>query len=126
MHRRVDLYRRAEQGEAADTNRADIKNDAVEIEKHSLSQLNNDGNEDVFITYWGHNVLYRNNGDGTFTDVTKEAGLLGAKPSYGSGCTWVDYDRDGKLDLFVANYLDFDLARTPKPGDSSNCNWKGV
>ncbi len=63
-------------------------------------------------------MLYRNNGNGTFTDVTKEAGLLHEGTRWGSGCTFIDYDRDGNLDLFVANYLDFDLARIPKPGQN--------
>jgi enediyne biosynthesis protein E4 len=92
----------------------------------TIGDYNNDGNEDIFITYWGQNVLYRNNGDGTFTDVTKEAKLLQPGRPWGSGCTWVDYNRDGLLDLFVANYLDLDLASLAKPGEKSNCNWKGV
>jgi hypothetical protein len=71
-------------------------------------------------------VLYRNNGDGTFTDVTEKAGLLHKEKRWGSGCTFVDYDRDGRLDLFVSNYLDFDFQSIPKPGQNSNCNWKGV
>ena len=74
----------------------------------TVGDYNNDGYEDLFITYWGQNVLYRNNGDGTFTDVTKKAGLLHEGTRWGSGCTFVDYDRDGQLDLFVANYLEFD------------------
>ncbi len=91
----------------------------------TIGDYNNDGYEDVFITYWGRNVLYRNNGDGTFTDVTAEAGL--AKPArWGSGCTWIDYDRDGNLDLFVSNYLDFDPKRVPRTGQDPNCNWKGI
>jgi enediyne biosynthesis protein E4 len=69
----------------------------------TVGDYNNDGYEDLFITYWGQNVLYRNNGDGTFTDVTREAGLLNAAPRFGSGCAFVDYDRDGRLDLFVSN-----------------------
>jgi hypothetical protein len=92
----------------------------------TIGDYNNDGNEDIFLTYWGQNVLYRNNGDGTFTDVTKEAKLLQPGKPWGSGCTWVDYNRDGLLDLFVANYLDLDLASLAKPGEKSNCNWKGV
>jgi hypothetical protein len=92
----------------------------------TVGDYNNDGFEDLFISYWGQNVLYRNNGDGTFTDVTKEAGLLNAKDRWGSGCTWIDYDRDGRLDLFVANYLEFSPKSVPKPGENTNCNWKGV
>ena len=92
----------------------------------TIGDYNNDGYEDLFITYWGQNVLYRNNGDGTFTDVTKEAKLLQTGKPWGSGCTWVDYNRDGLLDLFVANYLDLDLTTLPKPGEKSNCSWKGV
>jgi len=86
----------------------------------------NDGYEDFYITYWGQNVLYRNNGNGTFTDMTQKA-LLGTKGTrWGSGCTFVDYDRDGKLDLFVANYLKFDLETAPEPGKGANCTWKGI
>jgi hypothetical protein len=92
----------------------------------TVGDYNNDGHEDLFITYWGQNVLYRNNGDGTFTDVTREAGLLEAGKRWGSGCTFVDYDRDGHLDLFVANYLEFDFAAVPRPGENANCNWKGI
>jgi len=92
----------------------------------TIGDYNNDGFEDLFITYWGQNVLYRNNGDGTFTDVTSQAGLLDEKTAWGAGCTFLDFDRDGHLDLFVANYLEFDLGKTPKPGENSNCNWKGV
>ncbi len=92
----------------------------------TVGDYNNDGFEDIFITYWGQNVLYRNNGDGTFTDVTKDAGLLDASTRWGAGCAFVDYDRDGHLDLFVSNYLQFDPKSVPKPGESSNCNWKGV
>ncbi|PYV72157.1 MAG: RNA-binding protein [Acidobacteria bacterium] len=91
-----------------------------------VGDYNNDGFEDLFITYFGQNKLYRNNGDGTFTDVTKEAGLLSDVPRWGAGCTFVDYNRDGNLDLFVSNYLIFDLARVPKPGANSSCAWKGM
>jgi hypothetical protein len=92
----------------------------------TIGDYNNDGWEDIFITYWGQNVLYRNNGDGTFTDVTKEAGLLRPGSRWGSGCTWIDYDRDGKLDLCVSNYLIFDPRRVPRTGVDPNCNWKGI
>ena len=91
-----------------------------------VGDYNNDGFEDLFCTYFGQNKLYRNNGDGTFTDVTKQAGLLNDAPRWGAGCTFVDYNRDGHLDLFVSNYVQFDLKHVPKPGQNSNCNWKGV
>jgi enediyne biosynthesis protein E4 len=91
-----------------------------------VGDYNNDGFEDVFVTYWGHNTLYRNNGDGTFTDVTRAAGLTDSGKRWGSGCTFLDYNRDGNLDLFVANYLRFDLENAPKPGDTANCRWSGV
>jgi hypothetical protein len=91
-----------------------------------IGDYDNDGNEDLYITSWGQNVLYHNNGDATFTDVTQKAGLATRGTRWGSGCTFVDYDRDGKLDLFVANYLKFDLAAAPDPGKGANCTWKGV
>ena len=89
-----------------------------------VGDYNNDGFEDLFCTYYGQNKLYRNNGDGTFTDVTKQAGLLGDVVRWGAGCTLLDYNRDGHLDLFVSNYLHFDKAHIPKPGGA--CNWKGI
>jgi len=92
----------------------------------TVGDYNNDGFEDLFITYWGQNVLYRNNGNGTFTDVTKEAGLLNESPRFGSGCTFVDYDRDGKLDLFVSNYLVLDTEAVPRAGASGSCDYFGV
>jgi enediyne biosynthesis protein E4 len=91
-----------------------------------VGDYNNDGFEDLFCTYFGQNKLYRNNGDGTFTEVTKESGLLSENPRWGAGCTFLDYNRDGHLDLFVSNYLQFDFKRVPKPGANSNCNWKGI
>jgi enediyne biosynthesis protein E4 len=92
----------------------------------TVGDYNNDGHEDLFVTYWGQNVLYRNNGDGTFTDVTKEANLWSEKTRFGSGCTFVDYDRDGRLDLFVSNYLVFDHQSVPRAGSAGSCNYKGV
>ncbi len=91
-----------------------------------VGDYNNDGFEDLFCTYFGQNRLYRNNGDGTFTDVTKAAGLWNAQPRWGAGCSFVDYDRDGHLDLFVSNYVRFSFEHAPVPGANSNCNWKGI
>src|SRR3984893_14868561 len=72
-----------------------------------IGDYNNDGFDDIFCSNFGQNALYRNNGDGTFTDVTKDAGLWNDQPRWGAGCTFVDYDRDGHLDLFVSNYVRF-------------------
>ena len=91
-----------------------------------IGDFDNDGNDDLFVTYWGQNVLYRNNGDGTFTDVTQDAGLAGFPDRWNAGATFIDYDRDGHLDLFVSNYVEVDLARLPLPGQGNNCEWKGV
>jgi hypothetical protein len=88
----------------------------------TVGDYNNDGFEDVFLTGWGRNTLYRNNGDGTFHDVTKEAGLLNPHARFGSGCAFVDYDRDGRLDLFVSNYLTFDIESVPRAGQSKSCS----
>ena len=85
----------------------------------------NDGWTDLFVTYYGRNVLYKNVG-GRFADVTVRAGLAQSEVRWGSGCAFVDVDRDGRLDLFVANYLRFDLATASEPGSGSNCLWKGI
>jgi hypothetical protein len=91
-----------------------------------IGDYNNDGFEDIFCTYYGQNVLYRNNGDGTFSDVTKAAGLLNEQPRWGAGCSFLDYNRDGNLDLFVSNYVRFSFEHAPVPGENTNCNWKGI
>lgn len=91
-----------------------------------VGDYDSDGHPDLFVTYYGHNVLYRNLGTGKFTDVTRASGLPVDGTRWGSGCTFVDYDRDGRLDIFVANYVDLDLSNTPKPGQTPNCFWKGV
>ncbi len=91
-----------------------------------VGDYDNDGYDDLFVTCYGQNILYRNNGNGTFTDATKEAGLVREGTNWGAGCTFLDYDRDGHLDLFVSNYLEFDPRQVPKPGEAANCNWKGI
>ena len=91
-----------------------------------VGDYDNDGNDDLFVTYYGQNALYRNNGNGTFTDVTEHARLIQpGKTRWNTGCTWVDYDRDGHLDLFVANYVDFDLKTAPLP-EEGPCTYKGI
>ena len=91
-----------------------------------VGDYDNDGWEDLYVTCYGKNVLYHNNGNGTFTDVTDKAGVGGTGKAWGTGCAFVDYDRDGKLDLMVANYVDFDLSAAPAPGERPSCIWKGV
>src|SRR4029079_1858481 len=75
----------------------------------------NDGHEDLFVSYWGQNKLYRNKGNGTFDDVTPGANLIHSRSRWSTSCAFLDYDRDGRLDLIVANYIDLDLATTPLP-----------
>jgi hypothetical protein len=91
-----------------------------------VADYNNDGFDDIFCTYFGQNILYRNNGDGTFTDITKAAGLWNEQPRWGAGCAFLDYNRDGHLDLFVSNYVRFSFEHAPVSGNSSNCNFHGV
>ncbi|HUC54076.1 MAG TPA: CRTAC1 family protein [Candidatus Cybelea sp.] len=91
-----------------------------------VGDYDNDGFEDLYVTYYGKNVLYHNNGNGTFTDVSEKAHVGGSGRMWGTGCAFVDYDRDGKLDLIVANYVDFDSATALAPGERASCMWKGV
>jgi enediyne biosynthesis protein E4 len=90
-----------------------------------VGDIDNHGYPDLFITQWGQNVLYRNLGNGTFKDETKERGLLSPKPRWSTGCAFLDFNRDGFLDLVVVHYVDFDLVHTPHPGQTSQCQWKG-
>ena len=80
-----------------------------------VGDYDNDGWDDLFCCFWGHNILFHNNGDGTFTDVTQKAGVYDQQVRWGAGCTWLDYNRDGNLDLFVCNYIKLDPAKTPGP-----------
>jgi len=90
-----------------------------------VGDYDNDGHEDLYVTYYGRNRLYRNGGKGRFEDVTAEAGLGSDRVRWGTGCAFVDYDLDGKLDLFAANYIDLDLKTAPTP-DSGLCRYKGI
>ncbi len=88
----------------------------------------NDGHEDLFVTYYGRNKLYRNKGDGTFAEIAEKAGVAGQDGRWNTGCAFLDYDHDGKLDLFVATYVDLglDLSNIPLPGAGQYCQYKGV
>jgi hypothetical protein len=90
-----------------------------------VGDYDNDGWEDLYVTYYGKNRLYHND-HGVFTDQAAKAGVAGSGKAWGTGCAFVDYNRDGRLDLIVANYVNFDPATTPVPGDGSSCRWKGV
>jgi hypothetical protein len=89
----------------------------------------NDGWTDLYVTYWGGCALWHNNGNGTFTDVAAKAGVTtdpgGGRRRWNTGCAFVDYDKDGYLDLFVANYIDFDPKTAPLP-ESGPCLYKGL
>jgi hypothetical protein len=91
-----------------------------------VGDYDNDGFDDLFISGWGRNALYHNNGDGTFTDVSSKAGVADAAGRWGAGCCFLDYDRDGLLDLFVANYVGFDKEQAPLPGDSLYCRYSQI
>ena len=92
----------------------------------TVGDYDNDGLADVFITNWGQNALFRNLGGMRFAEVTRDAGLSQSATRWGSGAVFIDYDRDGDLDLFVANYLKFDPSSVPDPGKAPNCLWKGI
>jgi hypothetical protein len=91
----------------------------------AVGDYDNDGFDDVFISYFGKNALYHNNGNGTFTDFADKAGVALNRTRWGSGCAFLDYDRDGYVDLFVASYIDLDLKTAPVP-ESGPCLYKGV
>jgi len=90
-----------------------------------VGDYDNDGWEDLYVTYYGKNRLYHND-HGVFTEVAERAGVAGSGKAWGTGCAFVDFNRDGHLDLFVANYVNFDLFTAPTPGEGTSCNWKGV
>ena len=84
----------------------------------------NDGDLDLFLTRYGENLFFRNRGDGTFEEVAARLGL--ADPQWGAGAAFGDLDRDGIADLVVVNYVDFDPAATPGPGEEPFCFFLGI
>jgi hypothetical protein len=91
-----------------------------------VGDYDNDGADDMYVTQYGKNRMYHNEKNGSFKEVADFAGVAGSGQEWGTGCAFVDYDRDGKLDLMVANYVHFDLAKTPVPGEAAGCMWKGT
>lgn len=91
-----------------------------------IGDYDNDGRRDLFVTYYGHSVLYHNEGNGKFRDVTAEAGLRSKEVRWDTGCSFFDYDLDGKLDLVISGYVDFNRKNVPQPGANSYCQWKGL
>lgn len=90
-----------------------------------VGDIDNDGTTDLLVTYYGANALYRNRGNGKFEDVSQSSGVQHAN-RWNSGCAFWDYDRDGDLDLFIANYVGFGDAKRFEPGSAANCRWKGM
>ena len=91
-----------------------------------VGDYDNDGFPDLYVTYYGKNRLFHNERNGTFRETSESAGVAGSGRAWGTGCAFVDFDRDGKLDLVVANYVDFDVATAPKPGQGVMCVWKAT
>jgi len=91
-----------------------------------VGDYDNDGYEDLYVTAYGKNRLYHNQGNGTFKNVAEAAGVAGTGKEWGTGCAFVDYDRDGKLDIAVANYVHFDIRNVPAPGQGPGCLWQGT
>jgi enediyne biosynthesis protein E4 len=91
-----------------------------------VGDYDNDGFDDLFVSYWGQNVLYRNDSKGAFTDVSQKAGVAGFEGKWGAGCCFLDFDHDGQLDLFVANYVNFDPQRVPRPGQEAYCRFNDI
>ncbi|HYW47227.1 MAG TPA: CRTAC1 family protein [Bryobacteraceae bacterium] len=122
----IRLYRNNRDGTFSDVSEKAGLSSSVWAAGISVGDYDNDGFDDVFITCWGRNILFHNRGDGTFADVTEKAGLLHPGNRYGSGCTWIDYDRDGRLDLFVSHYAVFDPQKVPPRGNDQSCNYFGI
>jgi enediyne biosynthesis protein E4 len=94
-----------------------------------VGDFDNDGLDDLFVTYWGDCALWKNLGKGKFVDVAAKAGVTTRTSNglkrHNTGCAFVDYDKDGHLDLFIANYIDFDPKTAPLP-ESGPCKYKGL
>src|SRR5437588_1749710 len=120
------LYRNNHDGTFSDvTKQAGLADASGWGQGACVGDYDNDRWDDLYVTYYGKNRLYHNE-HGVFKEVGDESGVAGSRKAWGSGCAFVDYDRDGRLDLMVANYVDFDLSTAPRPGERADCVWKGV
>jgi hypothetical protein len=121
------LYRNNGDGTFTDvTEQAGIRTDGTFFFGVAVGDFDNDGFPDIYMTGYRHSVLYHNNGNGTFTDVTTKAGV-GDDGAWATAAGWFDYDRDGNLDLFVTNYVQFDedhpvSCGENKPGYRAYCH----
>ena len=119
------LYRNVGKGKFSDVSAAAGLADSGWGNGVCAADVDNDGFTDLYLTYYGRNRFKHNNGNGTFSDATDRAGLAGSASDWSTGCTFIDYDRDGHVDLLVGTYLDFDPRKTPPPGAFPFCLWKG-
>jgi hypothetical protein len=120
------LYRNTGQGKLTDVTAKTLPARDGWGQGVCAGDYDNDGFTDLFVTYWGQNALLRNRAGERFDDATAQAGLAQPRRRYNTGCAFLDYDRDGDLDLFVANYLQFDFETTPKPGDNPYCFYRNI
>ncbi len=119
------LYRNRGNGNFEDvTEKAGVAGSAGWGMGCSVADYNNDGFPDLYVTNLGRNLLYRNNGDGSFTEVGAASGT--AHSGWSTGSTWGDFDHDGWLDLYVANYVDYNIANPPAPGSGPHCKFLDI
>ena len=90
-----------------------------------VGDYDNDGNPDLAMGYFGGPALYHNLGSGKFSEVAEKSGLK-QDGRWTAACAFLDYDNDGRLDLFFSRYVDLDMEKTPKPGERADCNWKDM